>query len=42
MNPAKAIPIVFLFLSTGNAFAQSAEKEPAAIVELGGAANWNV
>jgi hypothetical protein len=27
-----------LFLSAGNAFAQSSEKEPAAIVELGGAA----
>jgi hypothetical protein len=31
-----------LCLSFGNAFAQSGEKEPAAIVELGGAANWNV
>src|SRR5580692_2921402 len=31
-----------LFLCTGNAFAQSVEKEPAVIVELGGAANWNV
>ena len=42
MNPTKAIPIAFLFLFTGNAFAQSVEKEPAAIVGLGGAANWNV
>lgn len=26
----------------GNAFAQSAEKDPTAIVELGGATSWNV
>jgi len=31
-----------LFLFTGDAFAQSVEKEPAAIVELGGAASWDV
>jgi hypothetical protein len=42
MNATKAILIASLFLCTGNAFAQSVEKEPAAIVELGGAANWNV
>jgi hypothetical protein len=34
--------IACLCLSFGNAFAQSGEKKPAAIVELGGAANWNV
>jgi hypothetical protein len=39
MNAAKPILVVSLFLSAGNAFAQSREKEPAAIVELGGAAN---
>jgi hypothetical protein len=31
--------LAFLF---GNAFAQSVEKEPVAIVELGGATSWNV
>jgi hypothetical protein len=42
VNATKAIPIALLLLCTGNAFAQSVEQEPAAIVELGGAANWNV
>jgi hypothetical protein len=42
MSAPKGILIATLFLCTGNAFAQSVEKEPAAIVELGGAANWNV
>jgi hypothetical protein len=42
MKLAKAILIAFLFLCAGDAFAQSLEKEPAAIVELGGAANWNL
>jgi hypothetical protein len=40
MNAPKAVLISSLFLSTGSAFAQSVEKEPAAIVELGGAANF--
>jgi len=31
-----------LCLSLGNAFAQSVEKEPAAIVEIGEVADWNV
>jgi hypothetical protein len=31
-----------LFLSPARAFAQSAEKEPAAVVELGGAGSWDV
>jgi hypothetical protein len=31
----------FLFLFSGNAIAQSVDKEPAAVVEIGGAANWN-
>lgn len=30
------------FLCAGHAFAQSADTEPAAIVELGGATGWNV
>jgi hypothetical protein len=42
VNLTKAILIASLFLWTGHAFAQSVEKEPAAIMELGGAANWNV
>ena len=42
MNAKKAILIASLFLCVGNAFAQSVEKEPAAVVELGGAANWSV
>jgi hypothetical protein len=39
---AKSVLLAFLFLCTGNAFAQSVEKEPAAVVELGGATDWNV
>ena len=42
LNTAKSVLIAFLFLCTGNAFAQSVEKEPAAVVELGGATDWNV
>jgi len=34
--------IACLFLCAGSAFAQSAEKESAAVVELGGAGAWNV
>jgi hypothetical protein len=36
-----ALTACFAF-SFGNAFAQSAEKEPVAIVELGAATSWNV
>ena len=42
MNATKPILIASLFLCTGNAFAQSVDREPAAVVELGGAADWNV
>jgi hypothetical protein len=42
LNTAKSVLLAFLFLCTGNAFAQSVEKEPAAVVELGGATDWNV
>jgi len=42
MNATKAILIAFLFLFPACALPQSVDKEPAAIVELGGAANWNV
>ena len=38
MNAAKPTLLVFLFLSAANAFAQSIEKEPVAIVEFGGTA----
>jgi hypothetical protein len=34
--------LVVSFLCSGNAFAQSADKEPAAVVELGGAPGWNL
>jgi hypothetical protein len=34
--------IACFFLCSGNAFAQSVDKEPAAIVELGAAAGWNL
>jgi hypothetical protein len=42
MNPIKSALMAFLFLCAGNAFAQSNEKEPAAVVELGGAADRSV
>jgi len=34
--------IACVFLCSGTAFAQSAEKEPVAIVEFGGAGSWNI
>ena len=39
MSAAKAIVLASLFLSIGNAIAQAGDKEPAAVVELGAAAN---
>ncbi|MGA8429968.1 MAG: hypothetical protein WB729_09115 [Candidatus Sulfotelmatobacter sp.] len=33
---------LLLCLSLGNAFAQSADKEPVAVLEFGGAADWSV
>lgn len=42
MNTAKSALLAFLFLCTGDAFAQSVEKEPVVVVELGGATDWNV
>ena len=42
MNATKPILIASLFLCTGNAFAQSVEKEPVAVMELGGATSSNV
>jgi hypothetical protein len=42
VNTTRAILVASLFLFDGNAFAQSVEKDPAAIVELGGAGSWGV
>jgi hypothetical protein len=42
MNATKCALISILFLCCENAFAQSAEKEPVAVVELGGAGDWTV
>jgi hypothetical protein len=41
---SKSLCIVFLFLSSASAFGQAVDKddEPAAVVELGGAGDWNV
>ena len=38
----RSVLIACLCLSFGNASAQSADKEPVAIAEIGGAADWNV
>jgi len=38
----RSLLIACVFLCSGAAFAQSAEKEPVAIVELGGAGSWNI
>lgn len=42
MTTTKIALIACLGFSFGNAFAQSVEEEPAAIVELGAATSWNV
>ena len=36
------IALIACFFCFGSAFAQSTEKDPVAIVELGGATSWNV
>src|SRR5580704_14770030 len=41
MNATKFVLIAFFFLCTGNTFAQSVDRDPVAVVEIGGAANWN-
>jgi hypothetical protein len=41
MNATKSVLIVS-FLCSGNAFAQSVDQEPAAVVELGGFTGWNL
>jgi hypothetical protein len=42
VNPAKPILLAFLLLRVGNAVAQEGEKEPIAILELGGATDWSI
>lgn len=42
MTAAKSLLLASLFLGSGNAFAQPANDESAVIVELGGAASWNL
>jgi hypothetical protein len=37
----KPVLLAFLYLCGGNAVAQPVEKEPVAVVEIGGAVNWN-
>jgi hypothetical protein len=42
LKTAKSVLIACLCFSFGSLFAQSGDKEPAAVVELGGAADWSV
>jgi hypothetical protein len=42
VSARKSLLLAFVFFYSGGAFAQSVDKEPAAIAELGGAASWNV
>jgi hypothetical protein len=42
VKATKFVLIAAFLLCSGSAFAQSAEKEPAAVVELGGAAGWSL
>jgi hypothetical protein len=42
VNATKSLLLASLFLCVRNASAQSVDKEPAAIVELGGAASWSL
>jgi hypothetical protein len=42
VNATKTVLITCLSLCSGNALAQSSDKEPAAVVELGGAVSWNL
>ncbi|HEV3219040.1 MAG TPA: hypothetical protein VGZ48_04670 [Candidatus Acidoferrales bacterium] len=41
MTATRPVLMAFLFLCSGTAFAQSVDKEPVAVLEIGGAANWN-
>ena len=42
VKAAKPILLAFSLLYAGNALAQGVEKEPVAIVELGGATDWSI
>ena len=42
MSATKCLLIASLFLCAGTASAQLVEKEPAAVLELGGAGSWNL
>lgn len=42
VNAAKAILLMYLFLCAGKTFAQNDDKDPAAVIELGAAANRTV
>jgi hypothetical protein len=42
VNATKSVLIASLFLCAGNIFAQSADKEPAAVLELGASAGWGL
>lgn len=41
MNAIKLVLIALFLLCCGNVMAQSVDKDPVAVVEIGGAANWN-
>jgi hypothetical protein len=42
VNATKSLLWAALFVSSGNVFAQPVDEEPASVVELGGAASWNL
>jgi hypothetical protein len=42
VNSTKSLLLASLFLTSGDAFTQSVDQEPAAILELGGATDWNL
>jgi hypothetical protein len=42
VKATKSVLIVFLFLCSGNIFAQSVDKEPAAVLEIGAAAGRDI
>jgi hypothetical protein len=42
VTATKSLLLASLFLSSGIAVAQSVDEEPAGVVELGGAASWNL
>jgi hypothetical protein len=41
VNAAKSLLLASWFLCSGTAFAQAVDRDPAAVIELGGAAGWN-